>query len=86
MDEDIKNKIRESTFYKHYMELLISIRDSYAFPEEYFIDKLNEEDLDKIVLDLFGDNYFNDMVDKNIQESLEKYAAIKENSEPERSN
>ena len=73
MIENIDNTIRETTFYKHYMEVLKNIIDSYESPEEFNIDKLNEEDLDKMIIELYDDNYFNRIVDENIQYTLESY-------------
>ncbi len=81
MSENINRKIRESLFYKYHKELLQDIIASYESPEEYHIDKLNDDDLDKIVMELYDDNYFNKLIDQNIQETLEKYAAYKENQE-----
>lgn len=81
MDEDIDKKRRESTFYAHYKELLLKMIDSYESPEVYYVDKLNDNDLDNIIMELFDDNYFNDMVDKCLEETLESYAARKESIE-----
>ena len=78
MKDNIEKQIRESSFYIHYKELLKNILESYNSPEEYYLDKLNDDDLDKITIELLDDNYFNNLVDSCLKENLESYAARKE--------
>lgn len=66
--------IKNTNFYKFIREELDRIIESYSNPAEYNLDKLTESDLDKITEDLLNDDYFNKIIDDNLQETLQYYA------------
>lgn len=69
-----KNVIKETNSFKFFREELERTVESYSNPEEYGLNNLTDDDLDKIAFGLINDDCFNKIIDDYLQENLQFYA------------